>query len=302
MTARAAFAAVLPLLASVAVAQQPTAKPPSLHDAWLREVLDLDVPAARRGYEEVAANATPGNLERWIAVARLVELQRLQAITTLPPQLAEAPPPVRAAVQALPAPTPVEPLLQRARRAPTEGLQVLTAEGQKMPALRPLVPAAEDWMMGQIGPSLRDRMRQRAQTFANRTRSADARRFTERLYALDLVRAEVQGRTAQAVALRTLYFADWHAPNTAGDPTVHLARVRTNLEAWLADKDLGNQQATVLRELRDAIEKAAATDPAAALALVARLPLYAERLLDAAGASRPDAARPDPAKPDPGRR
>lgn len=302
MNERVALTLAALLFAPVAGAQQPTGKAPSLHDAWLREVLDLDVPGACRAYEEVAANATPGNLERWIAAARLVELQRLEAIPGRTPRLAEAPPPVRAAVQALPPAPPVEPLLARARRVPTEGLQVLTADGAKMPALRPLVPAAEDWMLGQIGPSLRDRMRQRLQTYANRNRSADVRRFTERLYALDLVRAEVQGRTAQAVALRTLYFADWHAPNTAGDAAVHLARVRTNLEAWLADKDLGNQQAAVLRELRDAIERAAATDPGAALALVARLPLYAERLLDAAAASRADAARPEPAKPDPSRR
>jgi hypothetical protein len=279
---------VLPgLLCSALLAQEaPPVPQPSLHDAWLREILDLDVASAAAAYERVAATPGPGNLERWVAAARLGELHRLQAAKGTPVASSEPPAPLRATFQALQAPLPTDELLERVRREPSAVLQLLATESGRLPPLRPAVPAAEEWVMGQIGPSLRDRMRQRMESLANRSRSTDVRRFTERLYSLDIVRAELQGRSAQANALRALYFADWRPPETPGEPTDHLLRVRTNLDAWLAETELGAQQQTVLRELKDGLDKQAATDPAAALALVKRMPLYAERLLDASTTTR----------------
>lgn len=279
---RGAIAFVLSLAANAVSAQTPTtpATPPSLHAAWLTEVMDLDVKGAAAAYERVASGSGPRNLERWIAVARLTELHRTGAIAAAPPSAQDAPSALRPTFSGLQPLPNVDELLDRARRAPQEGLQVLVPEATKAPPLRPLVPAAEQWIVSQIGPSLRDRMRQRLQSYAARSRATDPRRFAERFYALDVVRAELQGRTAQATALRTLYFADWRAPTVPGEPGPHLARVRSNLESWLGDADLPTQQENVLRELKDAIEKLAASDPAAALALVSRLPLYAERLLD----------------------
>jgi len=270
---------------TVTARAQPPSTPTTLHSAWLTEVMDLDVPAAAAAYERVATGTGPRNLERWIAVARLAELHRAGAIPTMPASTQDAPTPLRPTFQALQPLPGIDELLARARRAPTEGLQILVPEATKTPPLRPAVPAVEQWVMSQIGPSLRDRMRQRLQSFAARSRTTDARRFTERLYAYDVVRAELQGRTTQANALRTLYFADWHAPAAPGDPLPHLERLRQNLALWLDEPDLGTQQQTVLRDLGEAIEKQAATDPAAALALVLRLPLFAERLLEAKPAS-----------------
>ncbi|MBZ0154297.1 MAG: hypothetical protein K8J09_22445, partial [Planctomycetes bacterium] len=48
-----------------------------LHEAWLREILDLDTAAAARGYEAVAADPRVAAAEYWVATARLAELDRL---------------------------------------------------------------------------------------------------------------------------------------------------------------------------------------------------------------------------------
>ena len=279
--------------AGFAVGQStPASAVPSLHSAWLAEVMDLDVAGAAAAYRKVAADTGPRHLERWVAAARLAELQRLGAVPAAPIATADAPTALRPAFLALQPIAEIESLVDRARRAPAEGLQILVPEAGKLSPLRSAVPPAEDWVMSQIGPSLRDRMRQWRQTLANRSRSTDTRRVTERLYALDVVRAELQGRPAQAIALRTLYFADWRPPVAAGDPAPHLARIRANLDAWLADPELGSQQQPVLRELKDAIDKQAAADPAAAVNLVMRLPLYAERLLEEPrGAPRSEPSR-----------
>lgn len=251
---------------------------PTLHQAWLREILDLDVAGAAADYARIAERGGPGAPERWVAAARLLELRRLQAIDTAP-SIQDCPTPLRATFQAASVTIPLDPILARVRQKPAEALRDLTSETGRLPRLRPAVPAVESWLMDQIGPSLRDRMRQRMETFASRNRSADVRRYTERLYATDIARAELGNRPAQANALRALYFRDWKPPEAPGDPLPHVARIRTNLDAWLADGDTGAQQAAALRDLGTAIQRLAETDPAAALALVRRLPFYAERLL-----------------------
>ncbi len=253
----------------------------TLHRAWLREVMDLDVGGAAADYTRIAADTN--NLERWVAAARLAELHSLLPSVVVVPHAQDAPAPLRAALQSPESPPQVTALLERARRAANEGVQTLGADATRTTPLRTAVPAAEEWLMGQIGPSQRDRMRQFLQTLANRSRATDVRRFTERLYAADILRAELEGRPAQANALRTLYFADWRAPTLTGSAEAALATVRANLDAWLAEPELGNQQQTALRELKDWLEKNAATDAAAGVALLLRLPHFAERLLDATG-------------------
>jgi hypothetical protein len=239
--------------------------------------MDLDVPRAVAAYQLVAADAQPGHLERWVAAARLEELRRLQVTPLVLPDLAEAPAALRPVFQAAASELPMAELLARVRGEPKAVLQVLSTDAGRLPALRAVVPGCEDWLMGQIGPSLRDRWRQRMATFAGRARGGEA--ATARIYAADILRAELQGRTAQADALRTLYFADWRPPAAAGDPAPHLARMRARLDTLLAAEGLPASQAAVLRELAEAIDQRAATNPAAALSFVLRLPIYAERLL-----------------------
>ncbi|HEX5052021.1 MAG TPA: hypothetical protein VFZ65_09635 [Planctomycetota bacterium] len=251
----------------------------SLHQAWLREVLDLDEAGAIAGYEQVARDLHPGNLERWIATARLIELHRLGVAGADPVRPNDVPTALRSVFGAAQAELPMDELLHRAQGDPSVVLQAVTSEAGKLPALRPAVPTAEEWLLGQIGPSLRDRVRQRMEENLVRGRSPEATRFFERLYAADIVRAEIEGRTTQANALRTLHFADWRPPATPGDPAPHLARFHANLEAWLAEDGLSASEQTLLRDLREAIDQRAATDPAGALAMIVKLPTYAKRLL-----------------------
>ncbi len=280
--ALATLVATIHLVIDAPQEPQPTTPPghaPTLHRAWLREVMDLDVAAAAADYTKIAAD--PNNLERWVAAARLAELRSLLPSEVVVPHAQDAPLPLRSVLQRPESPPQVTALLERARRAANEGVQTLGSDAAKAAPLRTAVPAAEEWLMGQIGPSQRDRMRQFLQTLANRSRATDVRRFTERLYAADILRAELEGRPAQAIALRTLYFADWHPPTVTGSAEATLARVRTNLDGWLAEPELGNQQQSALRELKDWLEKNAATDAATGVALLTRLPYFAERLLDA---------------------
>ena len=280
---------LLPLLFAATAAAVPSQQPSAattLHEAWLHEVLDLDVARAVAGYQQVAADASPGHLERWVAAARLLELRRLHATTVAPPDLADAPPALRAAFATTAAELPVAELLARVREEPQTVLQKVGTDAGRLPPLRTAVPACEDWLMSQIGPSLRDRWRQRMAAFSSRARGSEAANATERIYAADIVRAELQGRTTQADALRTLYFADWRPPAATGDPVPLLAQVRERLAAMLAEPTLQAPQATLLRELGEAIDQRAATSPAAALAFVLRLPIYSERLLPTAATGR----------------
>jgi len=262
---------------AVAAPAQDRDAPASMHAAWLVEVMDLDVPRAITGYQRVAADVRPGHLERWIATARLLELRRLQAAAIPPPDVGEAPAALRPLFQAAASELPTAELLARVRGEPKDVLQQISTDAGRLPVLRSVVPGAEEWLMSQIGPSLRDRWRQRMASFATRARGSEA--TNERIYAADVLRAELQGQTAQANALRTLYFADWRPPSAAGDPGPHLARARARLDTMLATDALPATQAAMLRELAEAIDQRAATSPATALAFVRRLPIYAERLL-----------------------
>jgi hypothetical protein len=273
-----ATSAALVLLAITALrAQEPAL--PDLHRAWLSEIMDLDVAAATEGYQRVAAGSQPGDLERWVAAARLLELRRC-GVDVPPPANGDVPGPLRELFKAAAPPLPASELLPRAKGDPRDVVQRAATEEGRVPALRTAVPQAEEWVLRQVGPSMRDRLRQRFAATGGRGRSTgDSNRYPERLYAFDILRAELQGRTAQADALRTLYFGDWRPPAATGDAATAVARIRTNLAAWLRDPALSTQLAAPLRDLSEAIEQRAAADPANALALVLRLPIYAERLL-----------------------
>ncbi len=233
--------------------------------------MDLDSRRATELYREVAGDKVPDNLERWVAVARLTELHRLGVTTKLLIDPLEVPSPLRASLAAAAAPIDVEALTKRASSDPTQLLQSLGSEGGKLPVLRPAVYDAEIWLISQVA-SWRDRFRQRQQSQAARPG------FTDRFYATRIVFAELDGRRSQADELRALYFTQWRPPVVTNDHAANLARVRANLEALFSERDMVGAQ-NLLNRLRDAIDKAPAADPAAAMEMLLRLPYFAELLL-----------------------
>lgn len=261
--------------------QEPKQPPPApqpvtratatLHQAWLAEVMDLDSRRATELYREVARDKVPDNLERWVAVARLAELHRLGVAAELLIDPLEVPPPLRASLAAAAAPIDVEALTRRASSDPAQLMQSLGSEAGKLPVLRPAVFDAEVWLISQVA-SWRDRVRQRQQSQAARPP------FTERFYAMRIVIAELEGRRSQADEVRALYFTQWRPPVVTADHAANLARVRTNLETLLGERDMIGAQ-NLLNRLREAIEKEQAADPAAAMGLLLRLPYFAELLL-----------------------
>ncbi len=244
----------------------------SLHEAWLREVLDLDTAGATGDYEAIAADRS-GRIERWIAVARLAELQRLGLQTRFQPADAEAPAPVRAAL-ALVTPMPLADFLRQTQANPAEPL--------RLPELRPATVATMAWVRNQSGPSQSERQRQRTATGRPRPpqNRNDAERV-ERVHASDVVLRELEGKTEQAASLRSLYFPEWKPPAVAAAPPAAITAAKAAIDAWLQEADLGQQQQSLLGRLRAELDQRAAADPAATLAWLGRLPLYADRLLAA---------------------
>ncbi len=276
------------LLAGGAAAQTPDGgsdpQPAALHRAWLAEVLDLDTEAAARQYARIARDGRHGTGERWLAAARLAELQRLGIATPSAPGLAEAPSSLRSSLG---------PLLP-AFEAGTLALQLaidrsvtvhdLANAPAALPDLRPYVARVEAWQLAQTGPSLRDRQRQRQQAFANLSRSPQVNAYLQRLYATTIVSAELDGRRSQADALRALYFAAWKPPEGVGqdlaDDQQVVTKAQANLAAWLEERTLSRQQRTVLTALAEHLAKrAAAGEWTSARELLQRLPRTAERLL-----------------------
>ncbi len=262
--------------AAAGLAQTPPPKPeppPTLHDAWLREVLDLDIAGATAAYAKVAADHRPGNLDRWVATARLAEIQRLGVSIPMRADMRDAPPALREPLALMAQPLPVAELLQRAMAEPAQLWKTIGTEAGRLPPLRPVTPVAEEWRREQI-PSLRGVRRAQA---SNRFRTDSTR--IDRSNATDILRAELEGRPSQAEALRQILFADWQRTAVPGDAKPYLEKVRANLDAMLREAELSITQRNLLSQLRDAVNEKAANDPAAALSLVTRLPFYAERLL-----------------------
>ena len=250
----------------------------AMHSAWLLEVMDGDVPGAVRAYTAIAANDDPNNLQRWVAVARLLELKRLGVAVPEFDLDKVTPAPLRPALAAAkqPLPVPVEELIRRATQTPELVRQSVSSESERLPALRPATAAAQEWV--------RDRLRARIYDGRPRPRTAGTRNLPdrariERVQAADILQREIEDRQEQADSLRKFYFPEWRPPVVTIEATLAIARVRTGIDAWLVDKDASRTQQNLLRSLREAFDARAATDPAAALAFVLRMPLYADRLL-----------------------
>lgn len=265
--------AVAAALAAAAAAQSGTGGDVAtrLHAAWLRETLDLDGKAAIAEYEAIAADRS-GRIERWVAVARLAELQRQGAAVGSPGPVAEAPAPVRAALALL---TPL-PLAELLREPPVSG-----PEAARLPDLRPATAATLNWVRSQSGPNTNERQRQRAASSRPRTPADrnDAERMA-RMHAFDVAQREFEGKTEQAASLRAIYFPDWKPPAPAGEPAVVLAGAKMALDAWLKEAGLSEVQQAVLGRLRSELD-ARGADPAQAIAWLARMPVYGDRLLAA---------------------
>lgn len=249
----------------------------ALHAAWLREVMDLDPVGAANDYEQLAKTTRANEPERWLAVARLVELRRFGIAPGAMLDTAEAPAAVRTALANLPQ-LPDEALLPRLCLDPADVLQALGTEQGRMPPLRAASSAVLDWVRSQLGPTPR----------SSRIRTDRSR--AERIYAVDVLLRELEGRQHQAANLRTLYFTDWKAPVVRVPAKEAMVTVQANLEAWLADKEVSQYQQSLLVRLRDALVLRANIDPASAIELLQRIPLYAERLLAPPGTTSGAAA------------
>lgn len=257
----------------------------TLHQAWLAEVMDLDHQRAADLYAEVAKDRQPDNLERWVATARLLELQRLGRTSAPPLAANEVPAPLRAPFAAASPPLDATQLFQRAAAVatvspspppaekPPEGTPSTppSPDATRLPPLRPVVFEAEAWLQGQIGPSWRDRTRQRQQ--------APRPQFTDRLMTMRIAFAELEGRRGQADQLRELYFTQWQMPQLTAPAPAMLDRVRRNLATLQRERGNLAYPTSLLQRIAEWVEQTAQTDPAAALALVRRLPNLAESLL-----------------------
>lgn len=269
------LAAAVGAFAAVAAAQAGGPAPADLatrlHEAWLCEVLDLDAPGAIAAYESIAADRS-GRIERWVAVARLAEWQRLGAKVERPGPVAEAPPAVRAAL-ALLTPLPLAELLQSTPPGQAEAARILD--------LRPATLATVTWVRNQSGPSQSERQRQRAASGRPRTppNRNDAERIA-RQHATDIVLRELEGKTEQAAGLRGIYFPDWKPP-TPADAAAAAARAKAHLDDWLQEADLSPPQQSLLGRLRAEFDQRAAADAAGAVAWLQRMPVFADRLLAA---------------------
>lgn len=286
-TRRAALAAAVlavGLWSSSGRAQSPDPagdpQPAALHRAWLSEVLDLDTAGAARQYARIARDSRQATGERWLAAARLAELQRLGIATPSAPGLAEAPSSLRSTLGAAAPAFEAGALALQLAIDRSVTVHDLANAPAALPDLRPYVARAEAWQLAQTGPSLRDRQRQRQQAFANLSRSPQVSAYLQRLYATTIVSAELDGRLSQADALRALYFAAWKAPEVQGDDQAVVTKAQTLLTAWLEERTLSRQQRTVLTALGEHLAKrAAASEWTQARELLQRLPRTAERLL-----------------------
>jgi hypothetical protein len=235
--------------------------------------MDLDRPRAADLYREVARDKSPDNLERWVAIARLAELHRLGV--TAAPNLdpAEVPTAIRAPLAATEGRVDVAALARDAAQEPAVLLQSLGTAPGRLPLLRPAVPSAETWLLGQVGPNWRDWSRRRPQN------QAGGAPFVDRLNAVRVLVYELEGRRNEADGVRALYFTQWRPPTVSDDIAANLARAKANLATLLRERQVSGPYQALLQRLGDAMDKTAATDPAAAQVLLLRLPYFAELML-----------------------
>ena len=252
---------------------------PTLHAAWLREVLDLDAAGAAAGYAAIAQDRQAPALEQLVAIARLCELRLHGVGAVLPEQdLAVVPEELRRhfrEIQQVQQTPPVLALELAAGRGDRAAVQRFFADTE-VPQLRPLVLAAVQAAVETSDPSTAERQRQQRSRFS--PWSNDSARVLDRIRANDIVRAELDGRTANAADLRQRWFPAWRSQPWPADAAAAWTRVRQNLGEWQRELQLTTVEKEVLRRLETELAKAAAGEPRAALQLLDRMPIYAERL------------------------
>lgn len=252
--------------------QDDAAVPSELHRGWLREVLDLDVGAAESLYRDVLTAQRPRNLQRWIAAARLMELQRIELTSGDRIDFTDAPPDLRPLFREADSTLEISQFDALRGQDTDTVFEVLGKPEAAPPPLRPLVAAAERWYEDQAMPSRLDRIRQRS----TRTYRPP---FTRRVFAGRVLRAEAADQRDRANELRSLYFPNWTPPPPAPEPQTDVARIRYNLGHLLQEREWTGIWRRDHRAFERRFEALAVTDPDAAVDLVRRIPLYAERLL-----------------------
>lgn len=231
----------------------------TLHAAWLREVVDLDAEGAAADYSAIAKDGAQPQLDRVVALARLLELQRIGVGLTLPtPDLSIVPEALREHFAMKPL-ADVDEKLQQARTEP---------ERLELQQLRPLV-----W---QVLLHERDRTRNRLPT-TGRGR-IDRAGLLAWIRANDVARAELDGRAEEAAEGRRRNFPNWKPPSWPGDAATVWPRVLTALERWTQERELQSSQRALLIRLRERLVEAAGVDPQRALEILDRLPQFADRL------------------------
>lgn len=254
------------LLAAVCSAQSPAAKP--FGKAWLRETLDLDTRGAAEDYAQISKDPRSEPRERELAAARVVELCRLGVIQAPSPlDLHAIPTATRQRLeQSLAQPAP--PIFQSAREAASKGatavLEFLATSGQ-LPQLRPLV-----------APSTASE-RPRSSRTTPIERPGDLRP-QDRVYALQVLRAELENRSADAAELRRRQFANWQPAPWPQDLAKALAPIEPNLAAWLAERELEESERLLMTQLRQLAAKLQSEEKARLTALLDRLPVISDRL------------------------
>lgn len=254
------------LLATVCGAQEPAAR--MFGRAWLRETLDLDTRGAAEDYARISKDPRAEPHERELAAARVVELCRLGVIPPLSPLDLHA---VSTATrqrleQSLAQPVP--PIFESAREAASKGtaalLEFLATSGQ-LPQLRPLVaPSTAADRQRSIRPTPSDR--------PNDLRPQD------RVFALQILRAELENRSSDAAELRRRQFANWQPAAWPQDLTKALAPIEPNLATWLAERETEESERALLTQLQQLVAKLLAEDKAKLTALLDRLPVISDRL------------------------
>lgn len=239
--------------------------------AWLTEVLDLDTIGAARTYASIAHDPQTPPPARWLAAARLTELQRLGIATDARPvQVTELPATLQPLFAGVPAAGDVAGttarLVAAASQEPSQlAVALRTADGT-VPTVRPLTPNVMTW--------------EPEQTRDSRARPRGPRRnsFVDWLHAQQILRFEMAGDAARAEARRKLYFDQWKPPAWQGDAIETVRSIRSRLSRLRQGREFDLQVRRDLDALQVAIDKVA-EKPVDVQGLMSRLPIFAELLV-----------------------
>ncbi|GDY03815.1 hypothetical protein LBMAG49_31440 [Planctomycetota bacterium] len=256
------------LLAAALAAQQPTPNPPALGRAWLHEILDLNLAKATAAYVQISKDRAAPALDRQIATARLIELQREGcALPVQAPDLTAIPEAMRARLAqsfAQPSPPVFTQAIEAARAGPA-ALHAFLQANAILPQLRPFVApnvSSDRQRSGRIRPTSRE----------------DGVRSQDRFYALQVLRAELEGRSADAADLRRRNFASWQPEAWPKDQLPVLDRLTANLLQWLAERELPATERPLVTRLQGQLLFMRSNSPAMIAPLLDRMPIVSERL------------------------